>query len=171
MGKKTKKKRHIIESKIISKSAKETQEIGEVFAGKIIQNAKIKTQKDKATLFALSGELGSGKTTFLQGFAKGLGIKKRIISPTFILLRTYDIEKRKKDKVHSTFIHIDLYRLEGKVEGQLRDLGFEDFLNDPENIIAVEWAEKAKNIMPDDAIWINFKYDSEFSRKIDTTGL
>lgn len=93
--------------------------------------------------------MGAGKTTFVQGLAKGLGIKSRIISPTFILLRQY---KEKK----LTFYHIDLYRLEGDIARELEGLGIGEFVNDPGNVLAVEWAEKAKDFLPKDTIWVDF---------------
>ncbi|RLC30881.1 tRNA (adenosine(37)-N6)-threonylcarbamoyltransferase complex ATPase subunit type 1 TsaE, partial [Candidatus Woesebacteria bacterium] len=67
---------------------------------------------------ALTGELGSGKTTFIQGLAEGLGVKGRIISPTFILMRKYEASK-------SDFYHIDFYRLEDDLENEIKNLGID----------------------------------------------
>ncbi|MCL4437452.1 tRNA (adenosine(37)-N6)-threonylcarbamoyltransferase complex ATPase subunit type 1 TsaE, partial [Patescibacteria group bacterium] len=103
--------------------------------------------------------LGSGKTTFIQGLAKGLGIKNNIISPTFILIRTYDLKSR-----ISKFYHIDLYRIDG--EKEIDGLGIEELINNPSNIIAIEWAEKIKNILPKKRIDIYFKESSENERQI-----
>lgn len=91
--------------------------------------------------------MGSGKTTFIQGLAKGLGVKQRIISPTFILMRGYG----------GRFYHIDLYRLENNVEQELRNLGIEEIWGKRENIVAIEWAEKVKGMLPKSTIWINFE--------------
>lgn len=127
---------------------------------------------------ALTGDLGSGKTTFVQGLAKGLGIVQRIISPTFILIRKYEIGERQSVARSrskpvtprlpeiATFYHIDLYRLEGNVEDELVILGFRDIVNDPKNIIAVEWAEKAKGAIPDFASWVSFEAINEGVRKV-----
>lgn len=101
-------------------------------------------------VFALSGDLGSGKTTFIQGFAKGLGIKSKIISPTFILMRTY------KGIRQLTLCHLDLYRLEGDVEEEVKNLGLEEIWDDPKNIVVIEWAEKIKSILPKNTKWIRF---------------
>lgn len=110
-------------------------------------------------LLALTGELGSGKTTFAQGLAKGLGIKQRIISPTFILMRKYDLGSK-------NFYHVDLYRLEDNVEREVRNLGIEEIWDDPKNIIVIEWAEKIKNMLPKNKMWIEFENLGEDKRKI-----
>jgi len=108
---------------------------------------------------ALTGELGSGKTTFVQGLAKGLGIKQRIISPTFILVRKYDLRSK-------SFYHVDLYRLETEVEKEVRNLGIEEIWDNPENIVVIEWAEKIKGMIPENATWIEFKNLGGNERKI-----
>jgi tRNA threonylcarbamoyladenosine biosynthesis protein TsaE len=109
-------------------------------------------------ILALTGNLGSGKTTFVQGLAEGLGIKSRIISPTFILMRKYD----------KNFYHIDLYRLEEKVEQEVKNLGLEDIWTNPQNLVVIEWAEKIKNIIPKTAIWIKFENLGGDKRRIMT---
>jgi len=121
--------------------------------------------RDQPLVIALTGELGSGKTTFVQGLAKGLGIKARIISPTFMLIRKYEIrytryERRIADDVlrFASFYHIDLYRLEENVESEVRNLGVEEIWNNPENIVAIEWAEKIEKMIPKSAKWIKFEF-------------
>ncbi|OGY24601.1 MAG: tRNA (adenosine(37)-N6)-threonylcarbamoyltransferase complex ATPase subunit type 1 TsaE [Candidatus Woykebacteria bacterium RBG_13_40_7b] len=136
----------------LSKDAKETQKIATNFA----RNLK------GGEILALIGNLGSGKTTFLQGLARGLGIKKRILSPSFVLIRSQPIPSHKP---LTTFHHIDLYRLEGKIN--VKDLGLSEIFGDPTLIIAIEWAEKIKNQLPKGTIFINFEYIDETTRKID----
>ncbi len=97
-------------------------------------------------ILALTGDLGSGKTTFIQGLAQGLGIENKIISPTFILLRHYD-----------NLFHLDLYRLEGNVWQEVRNLGVEDYWGKEKNIFAIEWAEKIKKYLPKNTRWIKFR--------------
>ncbi len=109
-------------------------------------------------IFALSGDLGSGKTTFLQGFAKGFGIKNKIVSPTFILMRTY-----------GNFYHLDLYRFEENVEKEVENLGLFDLMKNSKNIIAIEWAEKIKEVLPKETVWIRFETLNENERKIEIT--
>jgi tRNA threonylcarbamoyladenosine biosynthesis protein TsaE len=108
---------------------------------------------------ALTGELGSGKTTFIQGLAEGLGIKGRIISPTFILMRKYMASK-------FDFYHIDFYRLEDGLENEVKNLGIDDTWGKKDNIVAIEWAEKIKKSIPGNAIWIKFENRGENERKI-----
>lgn len=97
--------------------------------------AKKLAKDSSARIFLLTGELGSGKTTFVQGFAQGLGIKEKVVSPTFVLIREYQTPKTKR-----VLCHIDLYRLE--TENQLKNLGFDELLNNPNYLILIEWAEK-----------------------------
>lgn len=132
----------------LTKSEEETRNLASKIAN--YSNAKI---------FALKGDLGSGKTTFVQGFAKGLGIKEKIISPTFVLVRIHKIPKTKK-----FLYHIDLYRLEN--EKQIKDFGILEIIQDPKNIVLIEWAEKAKSLLPKETIWIHFETISSSLRKI-----
>ena len=138
---------------VITKSAKETKSLGEEHGVGLIS-------EKKPVLLALSGDLGSGKTTFLQGFAKGLGIKKRVVSPTFILMRRYDTAESR------TFYHIDLYRLDESAKEELANLGFDEIMGDPTSIVAIEWAERVKEVLPEETVWIDFEYVSKNKRKI-----
>ena len=109
-------------------------------------------------VIALTGDLGAGKTTFTQGFAEGLGIKDKIISPTFVLMRIHKIPKSKKVLKRSRKLclyHIDLYRLEGRE--QFLGLGLEEIISDTNNIILIEWAEKAKDLLPKNTTWITLE--------------
>lgn len=134
---------------------------------KYISNSESKTKKiaakiakeKKGNIFALTGELGAGKTVFVQGFAEGLGIKEKIISPTFVLIRQHKIPKTKK-----VLYHIDLYRLE-----TITDLGLKDILSDQNNIILIEWADKAEDLLPKNTVKINITKESGHSRLISTS--
>ncbi len=137
---------------VITKSAQETKDLGK----------KLAADLKGGELLALTGELGSGKTTFVQGLAKGLGIKQRAISPTFILMRSYKCQVSGV----KNFYHIDLYRLENNVEREVRNLGIEEIWDNPKNIVVIEWAEKIKNILPKNKIWIEFENLGEDKRKI-----
>ena len=107
-------------------------------------------------VIALTGDLGSGKTTFVQGFAQGLRLKEKIISPTFILIRQHKIPNSKK-----ILFHIDLYRLE-----DFTQLGLEEIINDPNNIVLIEWGEKIKKFLPKNITRITFKTLTDNQRKI-----
>lgn len=135
--------------KIITQSAGETKKLGEKLAREIL---RLKSRK-KAPVLGLVGDLGGGKTTFLQGFAKGLGIKEKILSPTFIIMRRF-----------KNFYHIDCYRV--KKPKEILDLGFKEIIANPKNIIAVEWADRVRKIMPQHTIWIKFEFVDNKTRKI-----
>lgn len=128
---------------MVTKSAQETQKLGEKIGGSL----------KGGVVLALYGELGSGKTTFLQGLARGLGIKERILSPTFIMMRQY-----------GNFYHVDLYRIED--EREIESLGLKEIWSDSENIVAIEWAEKIKNLLPKKRMDIYFKYLKDEEREI-----
>ncbi len=125
-------------------SSAATKKFAKEFAKKIIKEGSGK----KAVVIALSGELGAGKTTFTQGFAAGLGIRGRISSPTFILMRSTKLKNGK-------FIHIDAYRADA---GDFLKLGFRELVADGKNIILVEWADRLKKILPKSAIWLKFEH-------------
>lgn len=142
---------------IITNSFEETQGLGSDFAKKIV---------DVSTL-ALYGDLGSGKTTFIQGLAKGLGIHKRIISPTFIIMRTYETRIKNQELRIKNFYHVDLYRI--KSENDIKELGLIELMKDPQSLFAIEWPEKIKNLLPKKSVDIFFEYIDENKRKITIT--
>ena len=126
-----------------TKSAQETKKIAKLLAQEI----------SRPVVLALTGDLGSGKTTFIQGFLKGLGVKKRITSPTFVIMRTYNL-----------VYHIDCYRLSKPKE--LLKLGFKEILQNPKAIILIEWAEKIRKILPKNTIWLEFKHGKKPNERV-----
>jgi len=137
------------ESIVITQSSAQTKKLGQTLTKTLLNNHP----KDKAIVVGLRGDLGGGKTTFLQGFAKGLGIRSRVLSPTFIIMRRTD-----------NFYHIDCYRLQK--EQELLSLGFKEIVSVPKNVIVIEWADRVHKILPKNTIWIDFKFISENERKI-----
>ncbi|KKR34162.1 MAG: hypothetical protein UU37_C0001G0026 [Candidatus Gottesmanbacteria bacterium GW2011_GWA2_41_12] len=115
-------------------------------------------------VLCLYGDLGSGKTTFTQALGRHIGIKKRILSPTFIIVRHYDID----NKIIRNFYHLDLYRLSSIEESQ--DLDINQFLGKPGNITVIEWPEKIEKIIQKKRINIYFKYINENTREITVDG-
>lgn len=112
-----------------------------------------------ASVIALTGELGSGKTTFAQAFAAALGVVERPTSPTFTLMRRYDIPD-----TGLSLWHLDCYRLEHREELAPLDLG--SVIADPRNIVLVEWPEKAMHIFPRDHIVVRFTHEGGDKRGI-----
>jgi len=121
---------------------------------------KIASRLKGGEVLALVGDLGAGKTTFVQGFAQELGIE-RIVSPTFIIMRTYDVSGRIK-----TLYHIDLYRLENNIKEELDNLGITGIWGNPDTVVLIEWADKAKGFLPENVQFIDFEYLDENKRRI-----
>ena len=136
--------------KKITKNNTETKKFGIEFSKKL---------KPGDTLL-LFGDLGSGKTTFTQGLAKGLGIKDRILSPTFVLQRIHDIP----DSKIKYFNHIDLYRIEKPLE--IKSLGLSEVFEDKETISVIEWAERLKDFSLKKGYKLYFKYLDTDAREI-----
>ena len=116
-------------------------------------------------IICLAGDLGAGKTTFAQGLLKGLKIKGPYTSPTFAIVKEYKINLKFKIsnlKLLSVF-HIDAYRITAK---DLLELGFGDFVGKKNTVVILEWPEKVKKIIPEDAVWINFRWVNEKAREI-----
>jgi len=110
-------------------------------------------------IIALYGELGAGKTIFVQGLAKGLGYEGKVFSPTFIFMRPYKLKG-----IIKTLYHIDLFRLEGVPD--LKNIGIEEFLSETDAVSVIEWAEKIEYLLPKNVIKIKIERKSETDRKI-----
>ncbi|MEK7562437.1 MAG: tRNA (adenosine(37)-N6)-threonylcarbamoyltransferase complex ATPase subunit type 1 TsaE [Patescibacteria group bacterium] len=145
--------------KFVTKSAEETQKLGKNFAKSILSSAHynmrshISMREKSATVVCLRGDLGGGKTTFLQGFAKGLQIKEKILSPTFVIMKHF-----------ANFYHFDCYRINKPEE--ILELGFKKIILDPKNIVAIEWPEKIGKLLPKNSIKIKFKVIDEKTREL-----
>ena len=127
---------------IITKSPTETQILGK----------KIGTLLKGGEIIALKGELGAGKTTFVQGLADGMGLTDRVISPTFLLMRKYPGKM--------PLYHMDLYRIDTNVDTELLNLGVLDLWGQETNVFVIEWAEKISKL-PDRAITIEISGSEE----------
>jgi len=132
---------------IISESAKQTEEIACFIGGKLREG----------DVLALSGELGSGKTCFTGGLARGLGVseKYQITSPTFTLINEYPARYK--------LYHFDVYRLNSYSE--FEDLGYEEYFS-AKGIVVIEWAEKIVQVLPENTIFMQFEYLDEDKRRI-----
>jgi len=111
-------------------------------------------------IIGLIGNLGAGKTVFSRGLAAGLGIKNKITSPTFVLMKVYNVKK----EVIKHFCHIDAYRL--KTEADLSAIGAEEYFGKPDTVTIIEWADKTRNILPKNTKLIEFKIGKADKREI-----
>lgn len=145
-----------MEKEYLTKNPNQTKKLGEALAKKIL-----KTRPRKgAFIIGLEGDLGGGKTIFLQGFAKGLGIKQKILSPTFIILKRFKI----KDLRFKNFYHIDCYRI--KKPKEILDLGFKEIISNSKNLVAIEWAGRIRKILPKNVLILKFEFINRNTRKI-----
>ena len=126
--------------KLISKNARETAEAAKILAKEILKTNSL-------VIIGFVGELSTGKTTFIKSLIKGLGYNKRVVSPTFIILKRFTIRKR-------DIYHIDAYRVKSR---DLLKLGFEKAIKSP-NIVLIEWADRVKNILPKGTIWLKLEH-------------
>ena len=122
-----------------------------------------KEHRNTATVIALSGELGAGKTTLTQETARVLGITENVISPTFVIFKKYSI----KNETYrwKNLIHIDAYRLDSSAE--LFKLGWEELLADPENLIILEWPERVPECLTGDTVQVKLSHVDEETRQIE----
>ncbi len=119
---------------------------------------KLGRELSPGTVVALTGEIGSGKTVFIKGLSRGLGVKNpdEVKSPTFVLMHIYP--------GRVPIYHFDLYRLER--ENELDAIGFDDFASEPKAVSLVEWADRAPGRIPKDAIWVQIEIINSKTRKI-----
>lgn len=141
-----------MEKEFVTSSAKETQKLGELFAAEL----------KGGEIVCLSGELGAGKTTFSQGFLKGLGAQGPYTSPTFMVMKHYEIKPSKASKIRNVY-HVDAYRVG---PDDMLNLGWDEIVSDKANIIIVEWAQRIRKIIPDCSICIDFSWVDENERRI-----
>ena len=115
---------------------------------------KLVSLVNKQGIIALHGDLGAGKTCFVQGMSRALGIGIPISSPTYTLIDEYEGE--------NPLYHIDLYRLSNSIE--VLGIGLEEYL-EKDGLIAIEWAEKGEDLLPEDSIHVHISKDDEFKRR------
>ena len=141
-----------------SKSEKETQKIAVKLALKIIKNKG-------PVVITLEGELGAGKTTFVKGFAKALGIKAKVKSPTFVLMKKYPL---KLASLHAyqlaSLYHLDCYRV--RDHRDLTTLDLKSLFKSPDNIVLIEWPERVSKILPKKLIRVHIDHIDNNKRKI-----
>ncbi len=131
---------------LVSHSPRDTQRLG----------ARLAALVRPGDVIAMQGELGSGKTQFVKGLARGLGVKESVHSPTFILANEYRSGRL-------PLFHVDAYRVADA--GEAVGFGLDDYLNDV-GVTAIEWAERIQAALPAELLWIEFRHRSDTERGI-----
>jgi tRNA threonylcarbamoyladenosine biosynthesis protein TsaE len=131
----------------ISNSVEETGEI----ARKIIENL------NGQNIVLLQGELGAGKTTFSQNVLEFLGAKGPFTSPTFVIMKKYEVSELGFENVY----HFDCYRIG---EQDMLELGWKEIISDPNNLVLVEWPERIEKILPENSVRVSFEIKGEDER-------
>lgn len=169
---KDKKENKVLFASYLTNTYPQTKKIGESFAKNILKCNLAK----RAVVLGLIGDLGGGKTTFLQGVARGLGIKQAITSPTFVIMRKLKIPWSRKNSLRDgrnhkfkNFYHFDCYRIQKPTE--MLALGFKEIISDPQNIVALEWADKIRKMLHKDSLMIGFEFIDKNTRKIAIKGI
>jgi len=143
--------------KFISKKITDTQKFASEVMAKLENEYR---ERNQVLLICLFGNLGAGKTAWVSACAEYLGVKEHVTSPTFVILKNYDLNNR----IFKRLIHIDAYRLERTEE--LLNLGWKEIIADKGNIIFLEWPERVSEILPKDSVKIYLNHLGENEREI-----
>ena len=149
----------IKDGSFVSSSEEETK----LIARGLLESA-VGIRQDSALVIALEGKLGAGKTRFVQGVAEYLRISRNVTSPTFVLMKKYNIPSKVFLKQIKTLYHFDCYRINSSKE--ILDIGWQNIITDPSNIVLAEWAERINDILSQNTIKITIKEKSENEREI-----
>lgn len=145
--------------KFITESAKETKKLGKLLSREL----------RGGEILCLDGELGAGKTTFTQGLLRGLNIKEPCASPTFVIMKHYELatQSKRKSRAMSYEIrdvyHIDAYRIS---PDDLINLGWKEIVTGKKNVTILEWSDRVKKILPKKCLKIRFKWLDKNKRQI-----
>ncbi|MBP9727959.1 MAG: tRNA (adenosine(37)-N6)-threonylcarbamoyltransferase complex ATPase subunit type 1 TsaE [Candidatus Moranbacteria bacterium] len=141
-----------MEQNTVTHSAQETRDFGQKLAGEI----------SPGTLLCLRGDLGAGKTTLVQGLLEGLGAERPYVSPTFVIMKQYDLLSPSTTGTTRVY-HADAYRVEAK---DFTEIGFTEWCADPQGLVILEWPEHIADILPEKRIDITITSLSETEREI-----
>lgn len=130
----------------------------------------LKREGEQATVVALHGDLGAGKTALVQQLAQAFGITKQVTSPTFIIMQSFPLVSGQNSTAHyNKLVHIDTYRIEDLEE--VKVLGFEALFKEKHSIMFIEWAEKINDILPASTIHVTFTISPNEDREIYINGI
>lgn len=141
-----------MEQNITTHSAEETRAFGKQLAGEITPG----------TLLCLQGDLGAGKTTLIQGLLEGLGAERPYVSPTFVLMKQYDLSLLSTTGIKRVY-HADAYRVAAK---DFTEIGFTEWCADLDGLVILEWPERIQSLLPEKRIDITITSISENEREI-----
>ena len=142
-------------TKYTTNSLNETLKLGK----KLVKNFN-------TNIIGLIGELGSGKTAFVKGVGQYFGIKN-ITSPTFVVMKVYKVKVKSLKLKVKRLVHIDSYRLNNYQS--LLDIGLEEYLNDQESLVLIEWVDKIKDSLPKETKYIKLKLGKKENERIINT--
>ena len=140
--------------KILTKSTQETKKLAKDLASKL----------KGGEILALSGDLGAGKTTFVQGFAKGLGIREKITSPTFVVAKRFPVSSPD----FQYFYHIDMYRIPG--DEDVKELGLKEVFNNNTNLVIIEWSHRVSKLLPKGTVWVKMSHGDREEERVISVG-
>ena len=143
--------------------SEETSQFGEKIAVGIVKTWQ-QALTDEQHIFCLYGDLGSGKTTFTKGFARGLGIETRVVSPTFLISKRYSTQFEGR-----YFYHLDIYRIDSPAD--FETIGLTEILSDIRSVCIIEWAEKLQSFLPKHRTDLFFRVNDDGSHQIDISHL
>jgi tRNA threonylcarbamoyladenosine biosynthesis protein TsaE len=145
----------------VSESPDETRAFAQTLAQNIVHVSMSRTH---AYVIALEGDLGTGKTTFVQGFAKGLGVRETVSSPTFVVAKKFQVSAPDFQQ----FFHVDMYRL-GQGE-DVEKLGLGDVFANPSHLVIVEWPWRVAEMLPKGAVWIKMAHGKKDNERVIAVG-
>lgn len=129
-----------------------TEEVTEI-AGEVLKN--VSAYPDRATVVALEGNLGAGKTTLAQAVAGLLGVRESVVSPTFVIAKFYQTSS----PTFTQLVHIDAYRIES--EDELGPIRFDQILQSPNTLVLIEWPKRINSALPEDVLWIDIDHKDD----------
>ena len=133
----------------VSRNADQTRRLG-ARLGQLLHGGEV---------ICLDGQLGAGKTVLAQGIGRGWGATDRLISPTFVLMRQH-----RRPTGDQLLLHVDFYRLRGEEDAV--SLGLEDWMENPEVVVLIEWPERAPEILPQERLWIELGFAGRGRRRL-----
>ncbi|NBD74021.1 tRNA (adenosine(37)-N6)-threonylcarbamoyltransferase complex ATPase subunit type 1 TsaE [Patescibacteria group bacterium] len=154
----------------ISRSPEATQEAAKLLVEQLLAREHL---PGTATVVSLSGELGAGKTVFVKGVARALGLTAEITSPTYVIEKIYDLNdgeaqgaggEERAERMFDRLVHLDAYRLESADE--LAAIGWHELLTNPKHLVFIEWPEMVAAVLPWRTIEVAITPQDDASRRV-----